>query len=439
MAGKNVERLWLFSMKISQHIYTTWKTHEKVGENYIFMTALQIINMCFYLLIYPLLIRRLGADSYGLYAFAWSVAVIVAAIVGFGFDLLGTKHVSEIVASTSGKEQQESLSRVLSVITQARIILLVGVSVVYAIVVYTIPFLVNNRLIFCIAFFQAGVIILFPQWYFQGVQRMRVVTYIQLLVKTASLFPIYWFIHTADDVWKFMLITVASGWIGGCISAWIILWKDGLRLVKVGYSVVRQYYHEAFPLFLTNIMGIIKEQGVVMLVGGFLGMREVAVYDLANKIVTVPRIMLLQINNALFPKIVVERNTRSIRKIMLGEVIVSLSVTLVIAAIGKWCVALLGGWNMIDAWPVSILLSATILCWMIGTAYIDFVFIPTNNNHLVAWNQLVALFSFILVGSIGISFVSSVYVVVGALVISGISELIFCYSITHHNRLMQQL
>ena len=35
------------------------------------MTILQILNFLFYLLIYPYLIRVLGAENYGLYVFAF--------------------------------------------------------------------------------------------------------------------------------------------------------------------------------------------------------------------------------------------------------------------------------------------------------------------------------------------------------------------------------
>jgi len=404
-----------------------------------FMTAMQIINMCFYLLVYPLLIRRLGAESYGLYAFAWSVVTIAAAVVSFGFDLLGTKKVSEIMANVAEDDQHSALNEVLSAITIAKTGLLIAVGLIYAILLWIVPWLLTNWVLFGIAFFQVGVTILFPQWYYQGVQRMGVVTYIQLAVKIATLPLIWWLVKDSTDTWVLMLITVLGGWVGGLVCGGMLRWKEHLKMIRVSGKMVGAYYKESFPLFLTNIMSIIKEQGVVMLVGGCLGMRDVAIYDLANKIVTVPRIMLLQINNALFPKIVVQRNAEAIRKIMRFETGISLCVVVLIAAVGKWCAILLGGNGMVEAWPVSIVLSATILCWMIGTAYIDFVFIPTGNNQLVAWNQLVALLSFALVGGLGMVVAPSVYVVVGALVVSGISEMIFCSIINRKLHLMETL
>ena len=53
-------------MKQLENIKLRFKNNGKVVENYFFMTALQIISSAFGVLIYPYLIRVLGAESYGL-------------------------------------------------------------------------------------------------------------------------------------------------------------------------------------------------------------------------------------------------------------------------------------------------------------------------------------------------------------------------------------
>ena len=52
------------------------------------------MNSLFYLLIYPYLIRTLGAESYGLYVFAFSVSVYFVSLVQFGFDTPALKAIS---------------------------------------------------------------------------------------------------------------------------------------------------------------------------------------------------------------------------------------------------------------------------------------------------------------------------------------------------------
>ena len=51
----------------------TFVNNKKVVENYFFMTLLLVLNSFFGLLIYPYIIRTLGAEAYGTYIFASTV------------------------------------------------------------------------------------------------------------------------------------------------------------------------------------------------------------------------------------------------------------------------------------------------------------------------------------------------------------------------------
>jgi PST family polysaccharide transporter len=183
-------------------------------------------------------------------------------------------------------------------------------------------------------------------------------------------------------------------------------------------------------------MGTLKEQGIIWLVGGFLGMADVAVYDLANKIVTLPRIVLMKMNDALFPKIAVRSSAREIRRIMWAETVLSLLAILTIAAIGKWLVLWLGHGELPAAYPVSIILSLTILFWMLGTSFINFVFVPTNNYYLVTLNQAVSLVTCMGAATIWLTFAPSVYGIAAALAFAGFCEVLFCSISTHKKRLL---
>ena len=94
-----------------QRLADILRANTKVAENYVFMTLLQVLNVCFYLLIYPFLIRVLGAESYGLYAFALAIVTLFIYFVSFGFDLPAAKKIAE------NAENNEVKSQVLSEVT----------------------------------------------------------------------------------------------------------------------------------------------------------------------------------------------------------------------------------------------------------------------------------------------------------------------------------
>ena len=115
-----------------------------------------------------------------------------------------------------------------------------------------------------IVFAQTITNIVFPQWYFQGVQRMRVVTYIQVAFKVCSLFFIFWFLHSPEDNWIYALIVTISSVAGGVVALLIIMFKDGLQISFVPFSHVLNSIRDAVPFFLSNVTGVIKEQGVIL-------------------------------------------------------------------------------------------------------------------------------------------------------------------------------
>lgn len=416
-----------------QKIRDIWHDNTKVAENYAFMTLLQVINVCFYLLLYPFLIIRLGDEGYGTYAFAWSVVTALMVVINFGFDLPYAKRVAQIISEGGDKER---MGEVLSRVQTAKIGLDVLVACAYTILIVAIPFFREHWLLFSIGFAQTLSCIFFPQWYFQGVQRMRVVTYIQVGCKLLSLPFIFLLLHSPEDVWILMLINTSASLIGAAIAWLLIRFKDGVRMVLVSPRLVRSDYAEAFPFFLTNAMGTLKEQGIIWLVGGFLGMADVAVYDLANKIVTLPRIVLMKMNDALFPKIAVRSTTREIRRIMLFETVLSVLAILTIAAVGKWFVLFLGNGELPAAYPVAIILSLTILFWMLGTSFINFVFVPTNNYYLVTLNQAVSLVTCMGAAAIWLYIAPSVYGIAASLAFAGFCEILFCSVATHKKQLL---
>ena len=194
----------------------------------------------------------------------------------------------------------------------------------------------------------------------------------------------------------------------------------------MSFLELKKWFKEAFPFFLSNSVGTIKEQGITIIIGAFFGMRDVAIYDLASKLIIIPRTILMSLNAALFPKIVIENNKATIQKIIKYEFLIGLSVIGLIVAFGYWVILFLGGESMTDAYPLAIVLSVTVLSWLVVGAIISFLFIPNHKYYLVTINQILALISVALFILCGFSIKISIFVLVGALAFSGIVEIIFC-------------
>lgn len=129
-----------------QELKKIFINNKKIAENYFFMTLLLVLNSFFGLLIYPYLIRTLGAESYGVYIFASTVVNYFICFIGFGFDMYGVRLIAENPLSIEKK------SNVLSIIFTTKLYLEI-VSIILAVLVsFTFPILRTYFWVYIVCF-----------------------------------------------------------------------------------------------------------------------------------------------------------------------------------------------------------------------------------------------------------------------------------------------
>ncbi len=404
--------------------------NRKVIENYFFMTILSVLNSFFGLFIYPYIIKALGAEQYGKYVFVFSVVSYFVNFISFGFDMIALKSVVE------NENDIEKKSETLSIVYTSRFYLQILSIVLYTVLLLCIPSFREDYLLHGSVFLMTLATVLFPNWYFQAIQKMKWVTMIQFLCKLISLPFIFYFVKTEKDLVSYALIITISGVLGSVLSVIVLLVYEKVKLRFMKFSTLKQWYKEAFPLFLTSSIGILKEQGAVIIIGSFFGMREVAIYDLANKVISIPRLLFTNINAAIFPKLFQDINVEKVKKIIRYEYLIGGVVAFLVVAFGYWAILLLGGRAMVEAYLLLVVISPTIVTWLVVGAYIYFVFLPNKLNYLITKNQLLAMSSFFIFTSVGILVSDKIIVLCMAMMLSGLAEIFYCIYLTKKKRLL---
>lgn len=90
---------------------------------------------------------------------------------------------------------------------------------------------------------------------------------------------------------------------------------------------------------------------------------------------------------------------------------------------------------MLPAYPASVMLSVTILSWLVAGAMIDFYIIPSGKTFYVTINQIIAMLTTFVFAGIGLYFTRSVFALTAALALSGLIEILFCYSLIRRLKL----
>lgn len=388
-------------------------------ENYSFMTALNILSALIGLVIYPFVIRMTGKDAYGTYVYAFTIATFFQVIIDYGFDSPCAKAIVE------ARENLSERGRIVSGVLLLKAVIVVLCGCLFVGGLRFVPFMQHNRWLCVMTFIQLIAQSLFPVWYFQGMKKMKWVTYINLSLRLATIPLIFWLVRSPQDISLYALIVMASIVIGTLIS-YVCLFADGVRLQSVDVLRLRSLMRDSTPFFATALTSNLKSLTVKTIIKQSFGVGEVAIYDLAEKIITIPRYFTQNINAALFPEVVANATSDRVRRILKYERLIGGGFALLIAALSYPAVLILGGNAMLGAVYVTILLSTTIYSWLVVGAYINFVFIPAGKYYAITLNQVVALVTCVLFAFGGLYIWRDISMVAAGVMLSGFVEILFC-------------
>ena len=148
-------------------------------SNFAYLSIVQFGNMILPLIVLPFLLNRLGIDNYGLVVFSQSIAAYFAVFIRFGFNTYATQQVSRF------SENKSKLNEIfINVIFLELLFFLISIGVMLG---YFYIFPVKYNEVYIYSLIAAFIESLLPIWYFQGIERMKYITLINLIAKIISL------------------------------------------------------------------------------------------------------------------------------------------------------------------------------------------------------------------------------------------------------------
>jgi PST family polysaccharide transporter len=324
-------------MNFNKKLQTIFSKNKVIIENFSYLSALQILNLLIPLLIYPYLINTLGSNKFGLVIYAQAIISYLVILVGFGFNISGAKSISV------HRDEKEEISRIFSSIFFIKLMLLLLVILILGIMVFYIPILKEYKALFFLTLWMCVYDIFFPVWYFQGIEKMKFITYITLFTKLFFLISVFLLVKNSSD---YLLVPVINGFgsvLSGFLAFYIIIYRHKVKLKLPKLSSMKSEFKSSIPIFVSNVSIQVYVVSNKVIVGSFLGMTSVAYYDLAEKVLTLFKTPQAILSQAVFPKISNEKNINFVKKIfkisMIGNIILLLLgfilADLIIEVLGK--------------------------------------------------------------------------------------------------------
>ena len=320
-------------------IFEKLKQHKKIIENFSYLSVLQILSLITPLITYPYLVKTLGEVMYGTVVFAQAVVAYFNILVVFGFNFTAAKEVS------IHRDNPKMLSEIISAVTIIKtLFLIISLSLISCYMFYTSKMDYN---LYYLSFWICLNEILFPTWFFQGIEEMKYITFINFGIRVLFIGMIFVFIKSPDDYLFFPLLNGIGALLAGVVSFSLLYGKYKLQLIRVPLKTLIEYIKSSYHLFISNVSIQIYVNANKIIIGHFLGMREVTYYDLAEKITNMGKIPQSMISQVLYPKISLEKNSAFLRKVLKGSILINVFLYLIVFLFSNQIVAYFGGNEMV--------------------------------------------------------------------------------------------
>lgn len=264
-------------------------------QNIGFLSLMQVAGYVFPLITMPYLARVIGPDGFGKIALASAVVIWIQTIADWGFNFTATRDVAK------NRDNKELVSKIFSDVLWSRCLLTLISGIILFVIVLFVPYFKENAGIIFATFLMVPGHVFFPEWFFQGMERMKYTTIFNLLFK--FLFTIAVFIvikEPSDYIWS-PLLTSFGYIICGIVAFYIIVHKWGYSLYRPSISNINNTIKGSADVFINSIMPNLYNSFSVMLLGFFGGSTANGIYDAGNKFPTIIHNLLLVLSRSFFP------------------------------------------------------------------------------------------------------------------------------------------
>ena len=262
------------------------------------VVALYGVQACTYalpLLTFPYLAHVLGPSGWGVVIFAQAIGDVIACVVEYGFDISASRETS------IQRDHPERLSALISAVLGAKSIL---AALCIAGALLSRP--LTHHVAPSLALFWAATIWGVCQginmlWYFQGLERMKLASTLEITGKVMATLSIFVLVHKPSDGWKVLAAQCVGCVVAHGITVVLAYREVGFQLPT--FSSIAKALRMGGSMFLFRAVQSIAGSVNRLVLGSVAPIAVLGEYAGAERITRVFQQGLWPINQALYPKL----------------------------------------------------------------------------------------------------------------------------------------
>ncbi len=265
---------------------------QSISKNLIFQFAYQGLILIVPLILSPYLTRTLQGSSLGTYTYVNSIAYYFVIIANLGISTHGKRTISV----NSGnpillRRQFWSLFTLHSIISVAALLLYIA---------FIVLFVTEDKQIYNIEIIYVASALFDITWLFYGLENFSSVVKKNTVIKLVECLTIFVFVKSSDDLWKHTAINAIGMFMGQ-----VIMVPQAIRIVKpIRFKAIDMQKHiKPLLVFSVSIVASTLYTTFDKTLLGLMSTKEnVAFYEYANKIISIPQACIGVFGTVMFPR-----------------------------------------------------------------------------------------------------------------------------------------
>jgi PST family polysaccharide transporter len=268
-----------------------------VARNAASLYLIQFANYIVPLIMIPYLVRVLGPAGYGAVAFGQGLINYFMLFVEYGFDWSATRKIS------IHRNNPQAVNAIALCVWAAKgFLALIGFCILLTLVA-TVPSLKEEAPLLLILY---GLVLgnaLFPTWLFLGMERMWMISIINLAMRLLIAIGIFTLVRHPKDYLLYAGLTSAGSITAGVIGIAVAIAMFKLQPVSVSWNSIWEILREGGVLFLSRGSVGLYTAGNAFILGILTNHTVVGYYSAAEKIVRIIIDIFGPISQAAYPRL----------------------------------------------------------------------------------------------------------------------------------------
>lgn len=264
-----------------------------IKKNFFYQSLYEILLLSLPLLTSPYISRVLGAQNLGIYSLSYAVAYYFQLCCMLGIKYHGTRIIAAV------KNNQEELNKRFSELLVLHLFVSLITNLLY--ILYVVLIVKNDKLISLIQLLNVFSSLLDISWFYFGIEKFKVTSLTNSLIKIISVIFIFLFVKTGNDLWKYTLI-ISLSFVASQLVMWLYL-KKYTSFVKVNKRNILEHLKPMLILFFP-IVAVSLFRYMDKIVLGFFSTRyQIGLYENADKIIMIPSTIIISFSTVMLPRI----------------------------------------------------------------------------------------------------------------------------------------